>query len=714
MAFDLEAFGSTGHILARNARRLDAAFAAGFRPAERMSVSEWAARYRRFSDDAPIPGRWRHETAPYLVEIMDALSPHDPCEVVIIRKCAQSGGTAAVENWIGYISDLQPGPMLFVQATLKAALEWSAEKLWPMIEATPRLDPAKGGTIRPLGEATGDGSTKNKLRFRTSSSYVALAGGNSAPTLRSRTMRYAVEDDLDQFPDNLDGQGSPESMVDQRLKVYRRRGLSKRAKISTPTIKGASKIDAAFSAEGVDRRRPYYVCPHCASRFAIVWDPQPDGERDIQWPDGQPEDAYLIPRCCGAQIEHWQKLSMIRADCWLSEEIDGEPTPLVLSEETYQALRARMPSSLKRAFDIDGMLTSFQTWGDMAVEFVGCRGDQFKLMGWTMLTRGAAFELRGGTPDYERLKKLRSQDWGRGQLPTGVIVTTRATDVQGDGVYTELLGHGPNAETWSLDQRFIPGATDVPFEGAWADLDALSRQPIIFPGGRAYPVDQEVVDGGYQTKAAEEYCRQRPNRLLVFGRSGWTRPILGRGEALKYERQGSRTGFASKRAEDKAYLVGVDGVKSMFYGFLRSTLNVAAEEEKTGVPAEHRPRGLCHFSRDTPDEWFEMVTAETVVTVVQHGYPQKKWQPLPGRQNHYLDCRVYGYAAAEKLMLDTLSDADWARLRAERYAPKDPNQGDLLAAMTAVAPPSPVAPKADPTPSAGGDGFVDAGGFSFD
>jgi hypothetical protein len=54
-------------------------------------------------------------------------------------------------------------------------------------------------------------------------------------------------------------------------------------------------------------------------------------------------------------------------------------------------------------------------------------------------------------------------------------------------------------------------------------------------------------------------------------------------------------------------------------------------------------------------------------------------QPLPGRENHYLDCRVYNMAAAEKLLLDTLHDADWARLRAERCAPKDPDQGDLLA-----------------------------------
>ena len=52
---------------------------------------------------------------------------------------------------------------------------------------------------------------------------------------------------------------------------------------------------------------------------------------------------------------------------------------------------------------------------------------------------------------------------------------------------------------------------------------------------------------------------------------------------------------------------------------------------------------------------------------------------MPGRQNHYLDCRIYAMAAMAKLMLDTLSEVDWAKLRAERYAPTNPDQGDLLA-----------------------------------
>jgi phage terminase large subunit GpA-like protein len=61
-----------------------------------------------------------------------------------------------------------------------------------------------------MGLPDGDGSTKKKIKFARSNGYVLLAGANSAAGLRQRTVRYAIEDDLDQWPDDLDGQGSPE------------------------------------------------------------------------------------------------------------------------------------------------------------------------------------------------------------------------------------------------------------------------------------------------------------------------------------------------------------------------------------------------------------------------------------------------------------------------------------------------------------------------
>lgn len=707
MPFDYAHYGEdVAAVLRGNSRRLDGRVAEGLRPPPRMTVADWAAEYRRFPDDDAFPGKWRHTTAPYLVEIMEALSPHDPCEEVIIKKCAQSGGSASAENWIGFISDVAPGPLLFVQATLKAALDWAGEKLWPMIQATPRLDPARGGTIRAQGQADGDGSNKHKIKFSRSNGYVLLAGANSAPSLRQRTVRYAVEDDLDQFPDDLDGQGSPEVMVDNRLKVYRRQGLSKRLKISTPTIKGASKIGAAYEAS--DRRRYYLKCPGCSWRFHPIWS-------DVIWPEDQPEDAYLQAPCCGSVVEHWQKAGVSLTDGWLSDEIEGEKTPRFLSEEDFQAVRARMPASRKRGFHIVGEISTFQTWADMATGFLACRGDLNKLKSWTNLDRGEEFEVKGSTPDHEKLKELREQDWGAGEFPHGPVCSTAGVDVQGDGLYYEIVLWGQNAESWSYRVGFITGHTDVPGEGAWADLEKLLTRPIEYPGGKGYPIDFICVDGGYHTAAAEAFCSGRPNRLVVFGRAGWTLPVLGRGENIRYERQGKHTGKATKRSEDKAYLVGTYGVKLTLMGYLRATIQAAADELAAGVERVANIRGRCHFNRDAPDQWFEQLTAETiVVTTVKRksdpgpGFSKREWKPLPGRENHWLDCRVYNHAAAEKLMLDTLTEADWAQLRAERYAAKDPSQGDLLAYAARPVPTSPVAPQPE-TPPAETGGYIDAG-----
>ena len=41
------------------------------RPRERLTVSQWAEKNRVLPDGNAIPGPWRNNVTPYLVEIMD-------------------------------------------------------------------------------------------------------------------------------------------------------------------------------------------------------------------------------------------------------------------------------------------------------------------------------------------------------------------------------------------------------------------------------------------------------------------------------------------------------------------------------------------------------------------------------------------------------------------------------------------------------------------
>ncbi|MBI4465075.1 MAG: phage terminase large subunit family protein [Acidobacteria bacterium] len=51
---------------------------------------------------------------------MDGLSPSHPCEQVVLMSGAQLGKTSILENFIGYIINLDSGPILLVQPRVAA------------------------------------------------------------------------------------------------------------------------------------------------------------------------------------------------------------------------------------------------------------------------------------------------------------------------------------------------------------------------------------------------------------------------------------------------------------------------------------------------------------------------------------------------------------------------------------------------------------------
>ncbi|MDP3853162.1 phage terminase large subunit family protein [Phenylobacterium sp.] len=664
-------FGYAEPVLDANAARIDRAFAASLRPPPRISVADWSAKHRHFGDDSPYPGKYDATRAPYLVEIHDKLSPFDPTSEVPIIKCAQSGGSVTAENWIGYISDVAPGPLMYVQATITAAKDWLAEKFWPMVEATPQLNPERRGSIMPKRSREGNGTTALRVRFKRGG-WMLIAGANSAATLRQHSIRYAIEDDLDQFPDDLDNQGSPESMVDARLTTFTRQGIAKRLKISTPTNKGASKIERAYGLS--DQRRFYLKCRQCGDRFDPVWD-------DLKWPDGEPAKVHLKSPCCGYPAAHWEKALMSLADGWVpTVEIDGEKPPRVMSEEDFQQARARDVKGRQPGYHITGIITAFMTWATLCTGFVAAQGDVNKLRTWTNLQLGEVFALKGDAPPAESLEVLRSQDWDKHQLPWGPVVFTLGCDIQGDGIYFEALGWAYGLENWSLDNGFLPGPTDVPSQGAWAVLEDYAKRTFELPGGKAYGFDQIVVDAGYNTEAAKAFCRRSHKRLPIFGRDGWTLPILGRSQPIHYDQgKSNRVKRRKKKAGEDAHFVGTYGAKYSFFGFLRASIQFAEREAK-GERAERLP-GRIHFGRHATADYFDMLTSESCVVEVKAGQPRRVWKVESGRQNHWLDCRIYNRAAAEAMALDNRSETDWMGLQADRYASPDPLQGDLVARM---------------------------------
>ena len=189
--------------LAKGKQVLRDAWIEGFKPDPLLTVSEWSARYRFLSTKASAePGLWRNERTPYLVDIMNSLSPSSPCEKVVFMKGAQIGGTECLNNFVGACIDNFPGPFLLVNPTQDMAKRNSKTRIAPLIEECPQLR-------NKVREAKSRDSGNSILQKEFLGGILVLVGANSASGLRSMPAKYLGLDECDAYPGDLEGEGCP-------------------------------------------------------------------------------------------------------------------------------------------------------------------------------------------------------------------------------------------------------------------------------------------------------------------------------------------------------------------------------------------------------------------------------------------------------------------------------------------------------------------------
>ncbi|WP_085440242.1 phage terminase large subunit family protein [Magnetofaba australis] len=595
------------------------AFFQGLRPDPRLTVSQWADANRRLSSVASSePGPWRTARTPYLREIMDCLSPGSPAERVVVMFGSQLGKTEAGLNWVGYVIHHAPGPMLMVQPTVEMAKRYSKQRVGPLIESSPaireRVKPAR---------SRDSGNTVLSKEFP--GGILLMTGANSAVGLSSAPIRYLFMDEVDRFPGDADGEGDPVALAIQRTANFSNRKV---LLTSTPTIKGFSRIEAAYAES--DQRRFWVPCPECGEFQILEW-------AQVRWPQGEREKAFYLCPHCGAEIADYQKGAMLENGQWrASAEGDGRTAGFHLS-------------SLYSPHGWTG-------WGDIAVEHGQVHKDPPRLKVWVNTKLGETWEEDADRIDGEGLL-ARREDWGA-LLPLEVAVLTAGVDVQDDRLEVEIVGWGRDEESWSIDYKVLWGDPASP--AVWQDLDNLLLHR--WPHSRQVPdmaIRAVALDtGGHHTLKAYAFCRARQGRRVwaIKGRGGMGVPI--------WPRRPSR----SNKGKVPLFIVGVDACKEAIISRLRLT--------------EPGP-GFLHFPMDRDAEWFSQLTAESVVTRYHKGRPIREWKKKDADRNEALDCRVYAMAALQGLVSMGLRlNRDVARLA---EAPLK-NAGPASASATTIKP----------------------------
>jgi phage terminase large subunit GpA-like protein len=588
----------------------DDSFNAGLRPEPELLVSEWADEFRVLSKTSSSePGRWRTNRTPYLKEIMDCLSPYSNYEKVVFMKGAQIGGTECGNNWIGYVIDKAPGPMLVVQPTVEMGKRWSKGRLAPLIEDSPNL---RGKIKDPRSRDSGN--TVQSKEFP--GGVIVVTGANSAVGLRSMPVRYLFLDEIDAYPGDVDGEGDPVSLAIQRTSTFTRRKI---LLVSTPTIQGLSRIEQEF--EGSDKRYFHVPCPFCGHYQKLIW-------AQIKW-NTEPMKAHYECENCHKHIQNHHKTEILEKGKWIAEN----------------------PGSRIAGFHLSSLYSpvGWFSWSQAAQSFLNAKDNEQLLKVWINTTLGETWVDKGEAPDWERLFERR-ENYRIGVIPHGGLVLTAGVDIQKDRIEVEIVAWGSDKQSWSVDYKIIDdgrsAARDTVKSEVWNELDKILNYEFESEDGQFRKISMMAIDAGYATQEVYNWVRSKPS-TQVMAIKGTSKAIVPLGNPTKVDI--NQKGAKIKRGV-KLWPVGVSLLKSEFYNTLK------LQREKEEFPADY-----AHFPMYTP-EYFKQLTAEQLVTRIHKGYPKSEWQKMRER-NEALDCRIYARAAAIAIGIDRWSESRWNSLR---------------------------------------------------
>ena len=492
--------------------RLESGMRRRLAPPPRLSVAEWADRYRMLSSEASAePGRWVTDRAPYQREPMDALA--DPSvERAVLMWSSQSGKTEVLLNVTGYCAHLAPGPMMMVQPTIQMAEAYSKDRIAPMIRDSSKL-------THLFGDPTSRSSGNTLLHKPFAGGHLTLAGSNAPAALAGRPIRVLLLDEVDRYPSSAGTEGDPVTLAVRRTATF---ALRKILLTSTPTVKGESRIEEAFLES--DQRRYHVPCPDCDALQVLQW-------RNLKWKD-LPAPVYACEGC-GSLIGEKHKHRMIAAGVWVPMN----------------------PGAAVRGYHLNALYSPWAPWADLVEEWDQAQGNPLRLQTFVNTVLAETWEDRGERVGTEGLAARREQY--PAEVPDAVRILTAGIDVQADRIEVFVLGWGAGEESWLIAHEVVTGDITVP--ATWAGLDDAVFRPRVRSDGTPMAVRAVGIDTGYATELVHRWAKPRLGRG-VYALKGGSEP----GKPLV-----TRRPTVNNKNATRVWLVGTDTSQDLLYGRLR-------------------------------------------------------------------------------------------------------------------------------------------------
>lgn len=473
---------------------------------EKLTVSQWAEKYRVLDESSNFSGRWSNDITPYLIGIMDAFN--DPyIQEINFCKPTQVGGTEAMLNMLGWIIMDNPSPTMIVYPSDDLAKDTSNDRIKPSLSKTPEIK-----------ERFYENSSKElNLKFRGMRIY--LRGSGSPGKLASKSIKYLFFDEIDKMDGASKKEASPYNLAKERTRTFT---YSKKIyTCSTPTL----KTNYVWQIhEDADEQRQYFVpCPHCGEYITFDF-------KQIHFPDDKEmshaeraKEAVYVCQECGCVITDRDKIKMLRKGEWrdTKKTCIGKPR--------------------KVSFWLNSLYSRFLTWAEIALEFLDSKDDPEKLQNFVNSWLAEPWEdTRLKTTEDTVME--RQTELPQYAVPAWARMLTGGVDVQETCLYWTIRAWG----NYITSQNIAHGQA-ISFQ----EIERIMNLAYTREDGEKIVVCLCLIDSGYDADSTYDFCANN---------SDWALPVKGSSNPMASHFKLSKINKPDNRAHGMN-LVLVDGDK---------------------------------------------------------------------------------------------------------------------------------------------------------
>lgn len=439
-------------------------------------------------------------------------------------------------------------------------------------------------------------SNKKELQF--DNMYISIVGSNSPSELASRPIRYLFLDEVDKYPNESKKEADPISLAVERTKTFNNRKIYM---CSTPTTRTGHIWE---EKEKADIEKHYFVpCPHCGEFIELKFS-------QIRWPDDneklsaadKAEFAQYICQECGNVINDSDKMEMLQKGKWETVKENTKFTKTV-------------------AFWINTLYSPFTRFSQIAKAYLIAKDDTEALHNFTNSWLAEPWEDTKLKTNAETVME-RQTDLPEFVVPEWTRLLTAGVDVQETSLYYIIRAWGEY-----LTSQLITRGQVTSFR----DIERVMNLEYMKPDGTVKLVDLCLIDSGDQTDEVYDFAAMN---------SEWCLPSKGTSSMINYFKLSSVNKTSSKAYGMTLALVDGGKYKDMIAGRMKRENGTGSWMVFDGIDLEY-----C-----------TQVTAEHKITEKGGGGKLRtRWvQKTSHADNHYLDCEVYGMAAADILGVRSL------------------------------------------------------------